>query len=231
MAAYIYAGDQIVVPIRFLEDSAPANPTTVTFTTTDPNGNQVAYAYGSGDVVERSTTGNYTATFTPGSAGFWSYEWSFVTPGGTETATGSFTARAGQYFDEAGGTLATFEGGTRPALITTGEIQPTPLKQTLFDELWPEIDSDSSDVTGFVTTRSRRSQALAWGGSKLTWGGAEIIFGAKGTNRYESDLNSHGFCPVRLSSRYVQMGIEVAAGVYWTEANGMSWRGSAAGER
>lgn len=129
------------------------------------------------------------------------------------------------------GVLSTFEGSNRAATITTSEMQPTPLKQTLVDELWPEIDVESTEVNGFVNTRSRRSQVLSWGDAPLHWGGREIIFGAKGAGTHSSDLNQFGFCPVRLSSRYIQMGITVQAGVGWTEATGMAWRGSAAGER
>lgn len=128
-------------------------------------------------------------------------------------------------------TLATFEGTNRTATITTSELQPTPLKQTLVDELWPEIDVQTTDVTCFVNTTRNISKILTWGGAHLTWGDANIAFGARSIGSFSSDMNEFGFSPVRISSRYFQMGMTVEPGVEWTEATGMIWRGSAGGER
>lgn len=129
------------------------------------------------------------------------------------------------------GSVSTFEGATRAATFTTSEVQPTPLRHTLLDEVWPEIDVRSSQVTGYVTTRRRHHRILSWGGAHLTWGGKKIIFGSQSIGSYSSPMNEFGCCPVRTSSRYFQMGATVAAGVEWTEATGIAWRGSAGGER
>ena len=72
-----------------------------------------------------------------------------------------------------------------------------------------------------------------WNGQFLTWDGDNILWntGAQGTITTTSEMNEHGFIPVRLSARYMEMGITVAAGTSWTEATGIQWRGSAGGER
>lgn len=204
MASYIYVGDQIVAPIFFEEDGARDDPSSVTFRVTDPSAASVDHPYGTSDIVARLDVGSYTGTIRPTSAGTWSYTWIYVTDGGTQSVSGTVEVRDGGNGDEAGGTLATFEGISRPALITTGEVQPNTLNQTLVNELWPEIDVDVTDVIGQVTTRAQT---------------------------YMSDMNDFGVCHVRLSARHFKLGVEIAAGVQWTEAIGMHWRGSAGGER
>ena len=131
------------------------------------------------------------------------------------------------------GGVSTFEGATRAATMSTTEFEPVKLKQTLVDELWPEIDIISTNVTAFVNVRRRNLNNLNWNGQPLTWGGSSMFWntGAQGTTTTTSEMNEHGFIPVRLSARYMEMGITVAAGTSWTEATGIQWRGSAGGER
>lgn len=129
------------------------------------------------------------------------------------------------------GSVSTFEGAARFASMTTTEFEPVRLKQTLVDEIWPEIDIISTRVNGRVLTRNRAARALLWSGDQLLWDGRRIIWGSNNIGSTSADMNDFGFVPVRVSSRYMQVGIEVLAGTTWTEATGIYWRGSPAGER
>lgn len=129
------------------------------------------------------------------------------------------------------GTVSTFEGSARPATISSGEMEPTKLRQTLIDEVWPEIDITSTNVHGFVVQRDRTPTNLTWGDSNLIWGTSSLYWGGVSTASTSSDMNTFGFCPFRTSARYFRIGIEVDAGTNWTEATGITWRGSAGGER
>lgn len=110
------------------------------------------------------------------------------------------------------GTIGTFEGANRAATLTTSEFEPVPLRQTLVDEIWPQIDVGTvSDVTGSISMRQTHQGA------------------AQSTST--AAMNSGGFVPTRVSGRYAEMGVTVAAGASWSEASAVIWRGSAAGER
>jgi len=129
------------------------------------------------------------------------------------------------------GSVATFEGSNRLATMTTTEFEPTRLKQTLVDEIWPEIDIISTRINGWVLTRNRSAKDLMWGADSLFWGDQSLFWGSNVLGTTSGDMNEFGFVPVRVSSRYIQVGIEVLAGTTWTEATGIHWRGSSAGER
>jgi len=129
------------------------------------------------------------------------------------------------------GTVATFEGSNRLATLTTTEFEPTRLKQTLVDEIWPEIDIISTRVNGCVLTRNRAVKNMLWNGDSLSWDGQSFFWGSNDIGSYTADMNEFGFVPVRVSSRYIQVCIEVLAGTTWTETTGVHWRGSSAGER
>jgi hypothetical protein len=110
------------------------------------------------------------------------------------------------------GVLSTFEGDTRPATLTTTEFEPSPLKQTLIDEVWPVIDvADVADVT--VTT-----------GTKGPHQGATLATSS-------AAMNVHGFAPMRVGGRFARVTMDVAEAANWSEATAVTWRGSAAGER
>jgi len=106
--------------------------------------------------------------------------------------------------------LSTFSGTNRAATIETTDFEPVPLKQTLIDEIWPEIDSVPANVTASVKAVDR-------------------LAGTTATTTVA--MNALGFVPVRLSTRYLRVGIDVASASTWTEATGIKWRGSPAGER
>ncbi len=128
------------------------------------------------------------------------------------------------------GEVSTFEGSNRAATMETTEFEPVRLKQTLVDELWPEIDIISTKVNGYVKTRNRSIARFTWNGDVLTWGDSDLMWGSNAEGQSTADMNDFGYCPVLVSTRYMTLGLEVAAGTTWTEATGIHWRGSQGGE-
>ncbi len=86
-----YVNGTAAIGVNFKNSSGvDANPTTVTFKTLDPFGAELDYVYGTDSEVTRPSTGNYTATVTPDSAGRWAYRWEATGTGTAVTIEGTF---------------------------------------------------------------------------------------------------------------------------------------------
>lgn len=80
-------GDDVVLEATFTQSGAPANPSTVTFTVTDPDGVTTPLDGGTGNGA-----GVYTATFTPTRTG--GHDWTAAASGNARGAgAGHFYVR------------------------------------------------------------------------------------------------------------------------------------------
>jgi hypothetical protein len=81
-----FIGGEVRITASFVDSSGdPVDPDTVTFRTCSPNNTKASYVYGTDSEVQKTSTGNYTADFTPDRAGRWHYRWQ-TTDAGTTTA-------------------------------------------------------------------------------------------------------------------------------------------------
>lgn len=73
----IYPGMSIRITGEFLDTSdVDTDPTlSVTFKLRSPCGVETSYVYGTGDEVQKASTGNYTADVRPTEGGRWLYRW------------------------------------------------------------------------------------------------------------------------------------------------------------
>ena len=72
----IYPGQPLTMTETFQDDDCTLiDPTTVTFKTMSPSGVEATYVYLTNTEVQKSSTGIYTATFTPNEGGRWYTRW------------------------------------------------------------------------------------------------------------------------------------------------------------
>jgi hypothetical protein len=96
-----FIGGEVRITASFVDSSGdPVDPDTVTFRTCSPNNTKASYVYGTDSEVQKTSTGNYTADFTPDKAGRWFYRWE-TTGTGTKIAieAGDLIVQRSPFFD------------------------------------------------------------------------------------------------------------------------------------
>lgn len=97
-----FIGAEVRVTINFRNAAGTlVDPDTVTFRTYSPNNTKASYVYGTDSEVQRTSTGIYTADFTPDKAGRWYYRWE-TTGSGTKTAVegGDLVVQRSPFFED-----------------------------------------------------------------------------------------------------------------------------------
>lgn len=91
----VLAGNVVAVRVEFVitETGADTNPTTVTFTFTDPTGTETEYVYGVDAELIRDSTGHYHVEIPASIVGVYNYDWE-ATGSGASTGTGRFRVKA-----------------------------------------------------------------------------------------------------------------------------------------
>ena len=108
--------------------------------------------------------------------------------------------------------IGQFTGLPRAAVLETGTFEPNPGRKTYVSAVYPVIDAAPEAMTGTVNARlSRIDQEPAEFDQALT--------------------NEEGFAEVRAEGRYLSARFDVAAGMPWTEANGVIVNPSEGGAR
>lgn len=74
-------GTAVLLECTFQVSSTDTDPTTVSLSVSDPNGNTDIYTYSGGTVI-KTATGKYNKEITPDERGYWKYTWT-----GTGTCT------------------------------------------------------------------------------------------------------------------------------------------------